>query len=151
MIGMSSFLKVAKFLLSLKPLKEINVLQFKGKLFFYLYFSQKQHWSCDCAMGTHHYCKFICIHIIVPLCLCLVIFQLLYLSYNSFQVYFMDTQIWYAIFSTIFGGIYGAFRRLGEVGGDYFLLMILSISMSVFWFFLYLFFSITIELQLLVL
>lgn len=27
----------------------------------------------------------------------------------------MDTQIWYAIFSTIFGGIYGAFRRLGEV------------------------------------
>jgi hypothetical protein len=27
----------------------------------------------------------------------------------------MDTQIWYAIFSTLFGGIYGAFRRLGEV------------------------------------
>ena len=32
-----------------------------------------------------------------------------------FQVYFMDAQIWYAIFSTLFGGIYGAFRRLGEV------------------------------------
>lgn len=31
------------------------------------------------------------------------------------QVYFMDSQIWYAIFSTLFGGIYGAFRRLGEV------------------------------------
>ncbi|XP_019152063.1 PREDICTED: callose synthase 3 [Ipomoea nil] len=30
-------------------------------------------------------------------------------------VYVMDTQIWYAIFSTIFGGIYGAFRRLGEI------------------------------------
>jgi callose synthase len=30
-------------------------------------------------------------------------------------VYFMDTQIWYAIFSTIFGGIYGAFRHLGEI------------------------------------
>ncbi|KAI5647696.1 hypothetical protein M9H77_33701 [Catharanthus roseus] len=30
-------------------------------------------------------------------------------------VYFMDIQIWYAIFSTIFGGIYGAFRRLGEI------------------------------------
>lgn len=30
----------------------------------------------------------------------------------------MDAQIWYAIFSTIFGGIYGAFRRLGEVGGS---------------------------------
>ncbi|MED6207969.1 Callose synthase 3 [Stylosanthes scabra] len=31
------------------------------------------------------------------------------------SVYFMDTQIWYAIFSTLFGGIYGAFRRLGEI------------------------------------
>ncbi|KAB1224868.1 Callose synthase 2 [Morella rubra] len=30
-------------------------------------------------------------------------------------VYFMDTQIWYAIFSTIVGGIYGAFCRLGEI------------------------------------
>lgn len=27
----------------------------------------------------------------------------------------MDTQIWYAIYSTLVGGIYGAFRRLGEV------------------------------------
>lgn len=33
----------------------------------------------------------------------------------------MDTQIWYAIFSTIYGGIYGAFRRLGEVGEGLFL------------------------------
>lgn len=40
------------------------------------------------------------------------------LNNDSIQVYFMDTQIWYAIFSTIFGGIYGAFRRLGEVGWD---------------------------------
>lgn len=31
------------------------------------------------------------------------------------QVYFMDTQIWYAIFSTLCGGILGAFDRLGEV------------------------------------
>eukprot|EP00249_Psilotum_nudum_P020969 c27917_g2_i1 orf=518-4456(+) len=30
-------------------------------------------------------------------------------------VYFMDTQIWYAVYSTIFGGINGAFRRLGEI------------------------------------
>ncbi|KAK3032507.1 hypothetical protein RJ639_036174 [Escallonia herrerae] len=30
-------------------------------------------------------------------------------------VYFMDTQIWYAIFATIFGGIYGAFSHLGEI------------------------------------
>ncbi|OAY73982.1 Callose synthase 3, partial [Ananas comosus] len=29
-------------------------------------------------------------------------------------VYFMDAQIWYAIFSTLVGGIYGACRRLGE-------------------------------------
>lgn len=27
----------------------------------------------------------------------------------------MDTQIWYAIFSTIFGGMTGALGRLGEV------------------------------------
>uniref|UniRef100_A0A0D3E2V1 1,3-beta-glucan synthase n=1 Tax=Brassica oleracea var. oleracea TaxID=109376 RepID=A0A0D3E2V1_BRAOL len=31
------------------------------------------------------------------------------------QVYFMDTQIWYAIFSTICGGVIGAFDRLGEM------------------------------------
>ncbi|KAJ7949087.1 Callose synthase [Quillaja saponaria] len=30
-------------------------------------------------------------------------------------VYFMDTQIWYAILSTIVGGTYVAFRRLGEI------------------------------------
>ncbi|CAM0884882.1 unnamed protein product [Alopecurus aequalis] len=30
-------------------------------------------------------------------------------------VYFMDTQIWYAIFSTLVGGIYGAYHRLGEI------------------------------------
>ncbi|KAJ4825933.1 Callose synthase 5 [Turnera subulata] len=30
-------------------------------------------------------------------------------------VYFMDTQIWYAVFSTIYGGFVGAFDRLGEI------------------------------------
>ncbi|OVA15866.1 Glycosyl transferase [Macleaya cordata] len=30
-------------------------------------------------------------------------------------VYFMDTQIWYAIFSTLCGGVSGAFDRLGEI------------------------------------
>ncbi|KAI4310785.1 hypothetical protein MLD38_035735 [Melastoma candidum] len=30
-------------------------------------------------------------------------------------VYFMDTQIWYAIFSTVYGGVIGAFDRLGEI------------------------------------
>lgn len=27
----------------------------------------------------------------------------------------MDTQIWYAIYSTLYGGLVGAFDRLGEV------------------------------------
>ncbi|RZB81404.1 Callose synthase 5, partial [Glycine soja] len=31
------------------------------------------------------------------------------------QVYFMDTQIWYALFTTLCGGLVGAFDRLGEV------------------------------------
>uniref|UniRef100_A0A453DH27 Callose synthase 7 n=1 Tax=Aegilops tauschii subsp. strangulata TaxID=200361 RepID=A0A453DH27_AEGTS len=31
------------------------------------------------------------------------------------MVYFMDTQIWYAIFSTVCGGVNGAFSRLGEI------------------------------------
>ncbi|KAL8152216.1 hypothetical protein V2J09_009976 [Rumex salicifolius] len=31
------------------------------------------------------------------------------------EVYFMDAQIWYAIYSTIFGGILGAFSHLGEI------------------------------------
>ncbi|EHA8586276.1 putative Callose synthase 5 [Cocos nucifera] len=30
-------------------------------------------------------------------------------------VYFMDTQIWYSIFSTLYGGFGGAFGRLGEI------------------------------------
>ncbi|KAA8531070.1 hypothetical protein F0562_005779 [Nyssa sinensis] len=30
-------------------------------------------------------------------------------------VYFMDTQIWYAVFSTLCGGVIGAFDRLGEI------------------------------------
>jgi callose synthase len=33
----------------------------------------------------------------------------------------MDAQIWYAIFSTLVGGLYGASRRLGEVGEVYIL------------------------------
>ncbi|RDY07114.1 Callose synthase 5, partial [Mucuna pruriens] len=31
------------------------------------------------------------------------------------HVYFMDTQIWYAIFSTLYGGVVGAFDHLGEI------------------------------------
>ncbi|XP_015581453.2 putative callose synthase 8 isoform X1 [Ricinus communis] len=30
-------------------------------------------------------------------------------------VYFMDTQIWYSVFCTIFGGIYGIIHHLGEI------------------------------------
>ncbi|XP_021910830.1 putative callose synthase 8, partial [Carica papaya] len=29
-------------------------------------------------------------------------------------VYFMDTQIWYSVFCTIFGGVYGILHHLGE-------------------------------------
>ncbi|KAL3617345.1 Callose synthase 5 [Castilleja foliolosa] len=36
-------------------------------------------------------------------------------KHNYGAVYFMDTQIWYAIFSTICGGFIGAFDRLGEI------------------------------------
>lgn len=32
----------------------------------------------------------------------------------------MDAQIWYAIFSTICGGIHGAFNHLGEVSGCFY-------------------------------
>ncbi|KAH1047451.1 hypothetical protein J1N35_038235 [Gossypium stocksii] len=38
-----------------------------------------------------------------------------YYFWNFLQVYFMDTQIWYSIFSTIYGGVSGAFDRLGEI------------------------------------
>ena len=41
--------------------------------------------------------------------------QVLILLFYSLQVYLMDKQIWYAIFSTIFGGMTGALGRLGEV------------------------------------
>ncbi|KAJ0796614.1 hypothetical protein HanPI659440_Chr04g0164271 [Helianthus annuus] len=34
------------------------------------------------------------------------------------MVYLMDTQIWYAIYATIVGGIYGAFSHLGEVSSS---------------------------------
>lgn len=44
----------------------------------------------------------------------------------------MDTQIWYAIFSTIFGGIYGAFRRLGEVSGSFPYSLVLRFQISSF-------------------
>lgn len=37
----------------------------------------------------------------------------------------MDTQIWYAIFSTLFGGISGAFNHLGEVTCSSSLLLVL--------------------------
>ncbi|KAF8408909.1 hypothetical protein HHK36_004979 [Tetracentron sinense] len=30
-------------------------------------------------------------------------------------VYFMDTQIWYSVFCTVFGGVYGIFHHLGEI------------------------------------
>ncbi|CAM0878096.1 unnamed protein product [Alopecurus aequalis] len=32
------------------------------------------------------------------------------------MVYFMDTQIWFAFFSTVYGGLHGVFSHLGEIG-----------------------------------
>lgn len=48
------------------------------------------------------------------------------------QVYFMDTQIWYAIFSTVCGGAIGAFDRLGEVTASHFFLFSSSKLLSGF-------------------
>jgi callose synthase len=45
------------------------------------------------------------------------------------MVYFMDSQIWYAIYSTIYGGISGSFRRLGEVNPQ----LNISEMMSTLW------------------
>lgn len=44
----------------------------------------------------------------------------------------MDTQIWYAIFSTIVGGILGAFSHLGEVCAFLVRLVILQIIDALF-------------------
>lgn len=40
----------------------------------------------------------------------------------------MDTQIWYSIFSTICGGVIGAFDRLGEVVVNFILFLYLERS-----------------------
>lgn len=40
----------------------------------------------------------------------------------------MDAQIWYAIFSTLFGGIHGAFSHLGEVSGRWHIYVGLALS-----------------------
>lgn len=39
----------------------------------------------------------------------------------------MDAQIWYAIYTTIYGGVHGAYKRLGEVGEVYILFMNFSV------------------------
>lgn len=40
------------------------------------------------------------------------------------QVYFMDNQIFYAIFSTLYGGFIGAFDRLGEVQNQFIMFLL---------------------------
>ena len=49
-------------------------------------------------------------------------------SYIWMQVYFLDTQIWYTLFSTFCGGVIGMLDRLGEVKFIY--LIFLSIYLS---------------------
>lgn len=51
------------------------------------------------------------------------IFSFVLIGHFYMQVYFMDTQIWYAIVSTLVGGLNGAFRRLGEVYNFAFILV----------------------------
>lgn len=55
------------------------------------------------------------------------------LSSFGFQVYFMDTQIWYSVFCTIFGGIHGTLHHLGEVSlfsASPFLLLLKHVTLS---------------------
>lgn len=40
---------------------------------------------------------------------------MIFTNHYFVQVYFMDTQIWYSVFCTIFGGVYGILHHLGEV------------------------------------
>ncbi|KAL4565115.1 hypothetical protein LXL04_029200 [Taraxacum kok-saghyz] len=56
-------------------------------------FNKEQYWCGGRALGSNRSCR---------------------TTRLPLLVYFMDTQIWYAIFSTLFGGVYGAFYRLGE-------------------------------------
>lgn len=77
--------------------------------------SQEQYRCCDCTMGSYCSCELS----FFPSNSCVILqWDWCLKPINILQVYFMDTQIWYAIFSTIFGGIYGAFRRLGEASGS---------------------------------
>lgn len=39
----------------------------------------------------------------------------------------MDTQIWYSVYSTLYGGVIGAFDRLGEVSLLEFILLHISL------------------------
>jgi hypothetical protein len=93
---------------------------------------KEQHWCCYCTLGPNYpgsiFVLIMIMYIVLSrssiVCLltsvmwtravwedCINFFALLF----AWQVYFMDTQIWYTIFSTLLGGIYGAFQRLGEV------------------------------------
>lgn len=49
------------------------------------------------------------------------------ICFIDIQVYFMDTQIWYAIYATLFGGIIGAFSHLGEVSSKFIAIFYLNL------------------------
>lgn len=79
-------------------------------------FSQEQCWSNRCYMGSNHTCK-LYYDFIVCFWSFIFSFRHLYLPrwILLFQVYFMDAQIWYSVYCSVFGGVYGILHHLGEV------------------------------------
>lgn len=111
-------------------LHSFHVFQLSGQfmLRFCCQCSKKELWSTCGTLGTSDIgmCYYIFSNFILTFCYFVqfvrddtsysVLWQCIsYHIVSSMQVYFMDTQIWYAICSTIYGGVLGAFDRLGEV------------------------------------
>lgn len=75
--------------------------------------------------------------------ICLSLQATSFLIFNFFQIYFMDTQIWYTIWSALVGALVGLLDHLGEVfffhliddGRTWveFLFFLLSLRVLVFW------------------
>jgi hypothetical protein len=93
---------------------EMLFLIFFFNLYLFFYLQQRTMLVLSLHFGllsfSYAFCPLYCLEIRTE-----VVLPILTLLGLMVQVYFMDTQIWYAIFSTLVGGIYGACRRLGEV------------------------------------
>lgn len=90
-----------------------NFLTKKSDLYFFPFVSAKNNWGVVIALWS----PVILVSWPQLPCHVLPFYDSPIYIYANFhlQVYFMDTQIWYAIVSTLVGGLNGAFRRLGEV------------------------------------